>query len=159
MTNFPNDPLEQAAELLRASRPGEARALLAAYLQAHPASDEGWYLLSHAVTDATHQRDCLERALHLNPNNRAARERLALLRGEASAPPPAAFGARPAPPPPADSISTFGSRPTASSVYRPPEQQPPPPPPAQTTFGTWRPQRTEPEPEPEPEPDRSTTRR
>ncbi|MCC7361329.1 MAG: hypothetical protein IT317_17720 [Anaerolineales bacterium] len=148
MTNNANDPLEQAAELLRTSHLGEARALLAAYLQAHPASDEGWYMLSHAVTDATHQRDCLERALHLNPGNRAARERLALLRGEAAP-------SRPTPPPtspPADSISTFGSRPTASSVYRPPAEQPPTP--SQTIYGAWPTPRPahEPEPEPEPEP-------
>ena len=43
--------LEQAEELLRAGKRQAALPLLAEYLQGHPNSARGWWMLSLAVTD------------------------------------------------------------------------------------------------------------
>ncbi len=84
-THLP-EPLQQAAGFLRANQLTEARALLVRVLRDHPESDQAWYLLSLAVTEPDKQVDCLQRALRLNPNYNAARERLAELQSISGAP-------------------------------------------------------------------------
>src|SRR5688500_17606145 len=86
------DELAQAAALLRAERPGEARALLGELLRREPRSDQAWFLLSLAVDDPRQQRDCLQRALRLNPAHGPARERLAEMDGGAELPSPQRAG-------------------------------------------------------------------
>lgn len=54
-----------------------ARKLLARLLQEEPNNDQAWVLLAEAVEDPQRQRDCLERALKLNPANEVARLMLA----------------------------------------------------------------------------------
>lgn len=98
------DELRQAANLIRAGRGGEARPILARFLQANPASEDGWLLLSMVLRDRRQQMDCLERVLRLNPQNGVALERMAQMRAraaaagsQASAPAPADRAAPPAP--------------------------------------------------------------
>lgn len=111
MPDLTTDPLGQASGLLLANRHSDARAVLAAFLRTNPTSDQAWYLMSHAVSDTAQQQDCLDRALHLNPNNLAARERLALLRG-GQTPPPLSGPAAP---------SIYRDPEPPASIYRPPE--------------------------------------
>lgn len=118
MPEFSTDPLEEAAGLLLANRQGEARAVVAAYLKAHPTSDQAWYLMSHAVSDHAQQLDCLARALALNPHNRAARERQTLLRDG----PPAAAHHDPEPEP----AHYHDPEPPATPRYSSTLQWPPP---------------------------------
>jgi hypothetical protein len=89
MASLPPDPLGQAAALLRAGQMAQARALLAGYVRQRPESANAWFLLSHAIPDAAQQRECLERALSLDPGHAAARERLAELGSPRAAWPPA----------------------------------------------------------------------
>ncbi|MFP3855086.1 MAG: hypothetical protein ACLFWD_12420 [Anaerolineales bacterium] len=69
-------PLQDAVEHLRSGRRVKARQLLIPYVQDHPRSDVGWYLLSFTLADQDQQRECLQRALAINPGNQKARERL-----------------------------------------------------------------------------------
>lgn len=80
------DDLVQATALLRAGRLAEARALLVAVLGREPRADQAWFLLSVALEDVQQQRDCLRRAVQLNPGHSAARERLEKLEEAHAAP-------------------------------------------------------------------------
>ena len=83
MTQTPTDSLERAEELLRSGNKADARSLLIGYLEEHPDSAKGWWLMSYAVNGFDQQYDCLERVLELAPNHRKAQARLAALRGGA----------------------------------------------------------------------------
>ena len=119
MANYAADPLAEASRLLATGRYDEARTALVTYLRTNSASDHAWYLLSVAVSDPAQQRDCLMRALALNPNNSSARERLAELRGEPPSPPTER---------PARSLSGLTSAPRPSTYTPPPEPNPKPAP-------------------------------
>lgn len=80
------DDLAQAVARLRARRLGEARALLTDHLRREPRSDHAWFLLSLTVEEPRRQRDCLQRALQLNLEHAYAREQLAELDDQPSAP-------------------------------------------------------------------------
>ncbi len=56
-----------------------AYALLRRILLEHPTFVPAWISMSKIVTDASQQRECLERALALEPENEVAREHLAQL--------------------------------------------------------------------------------
>jgi hypothetical protein len=71
--------LRTAVEHLRAGRQVQAQKLLAQYVMQVPDSEQGWFLLSFAVTEPKHQIECLQRALTVNPSNTAAGARLARL--------------------------------------------------------------------------------
>jgi hypothetical protein len=79
------DELAQAIHHLREGNPELARPILVHYLQSHPRSDIGWYLLSFSIPEQDRQIESLNRALAINPANEKARTRLASLTG---APPP-----------------------------------------------------------------------
>jgi peroxiredoxin len=83
MTQPPSDSLEQAEELLQSGYKDRARGLLSSYLDEHPNSAKGWWLMSYAVSDFNQQLDCLERVLELHPNHRKAQARLDALMKEA----------------------------------------------------------------------------
>lgn len=73
--------LFRAAEAAAARR-DEATAydLLRRVLLEHPTFVPAWISMSNLVTDAVQQRECLERALALDPDHAVARERLEQLR-------------------------------------------------------------------------------
>jgi len=75
------DELNRAIEYLREGEPELARPILVHYLQSHPRSDIGWYLLSFAIPEHARQVESLNRALSINPRNQKARDRLASLTG------------------------------------------------------------------------------
>ena len=81
------EELRQAANLIRAGRSGEARPVLARYVQQHPDSEQGWLLLSMVLRERSQQIDCLKRVLQINPGNALARERLAQFQVAGQAPP------------------------------------------------------------------------
>jgi peptide/nickel transport system permease protein len=88
MSRAPNNAtLDRALELLRAGRPQEAAALLAAILERDPDNERAWHTLSFALTDPEQQAYALRRVLRLNPHNRAARSQLARISEETSASP------------------------------------------------------------------------
>lgn len=97
------DELRSAANLIRSGRGGEARPILARYVQAHPDSEQGWLLLSMVLRERQQQMDCLARVLSINPANGVALERMAQIRARAAAPSAPAAGkpesAGPATPP------------------------------------------------------------
>jgi len=86
------EELRQAANLIRSGRGGEARPILARYVQAHPDSEQGWLLLSMVLRDRQQQMDCLGRVLSINPANGVALERMAQLRARMAPPAGAATG-------------------------------------------------------------------
>ncbi len=94
------DDLNRSIEYLRQGSPEQARPLLVRYVQAHPRSDVGWYLLSFAIPDKDRQVECLNRALAIKPDNARARARLADLTGQArQVEPPPSPAAPPSQPP------------------------------------------------------------
>jgi hypothetical protein len=79
-----DDLLKEALADLKANRPGQARIRLAALLQRDPNVERAWLLMSRLVDEPERQRECLERALLLNPGNQEAHTRLEFLRRKAS---------------------------------------------------------------------------
>jgi hypothetical protein len=75
------DELSRAVDYLRQGSPELARPILVHYLQGHPRSDIGWYLLSFAIPEYDRQIESLNRALAINPANDKAQTRLASLTG------------------------------------------------------------------------------
>jgi peroxiredoxin len=88
MTQPPADFLERMELLLSAGRQQEARRLLGEYINLNPASARAWWLMSLSVTDVNQQKDCLQRVLLLDPENKPARERLATLVSQPPVTPP-----------------------------------------------------------------------
>jgi len=82
--------LEEAIRLVRAGDAAAARALLVDELKQNPDDDQAWVWMSAAVDSADLRRECLEKALQVNPQNSAARRGLAALeragQGAAAAP-------------------------------------------------------------------------
>ncbi|GIV95822.1 MAG: hypothetical protein KatS3mg057_0479 [Herpetosiphonaceae bacterium] len=107
--------LNQGIVALRAGKRDEARLFLLAALRANPYSEQAWLWLSAVVDNPAQQRDCLERALAINPASVEARRGLEHLNAQASGHPPAP-APQSEPTPPVQSSSTL---------------TPPPPPPLQ----------------------------
>lgn len=80
--------LQHAEKLLREGKNREASSFLAGYLQQHPDSGHGWWLLSFAVPDLKQQIDCVERVLRIDPHSALAQARLDKLRENSSDLPP-----------------------------------------------------------------------
>lgn len=72
--------IDQGAAALRAGERRRARELLAAAVRADPRSARAWLWLSGAIDDPGRQRECLERALALDPGSISARRGLEALR-------------------------------------------------------------------------------
>jgi hypothetical protein len=88
------EALKRAADSIRAGDYGSARLILIETLRLHPNAEEGWLLLSYALEDPQEKIRCLERVLHLNPDNQLAHQRIAKLRPSPSI--PSSGGAQPA---------------------------------------------------------------
>lgn len=71
--------LDQADGLIRSGRGGEAVQGLMGYLHRNPQSEDGWFLLSQAVSDMRQKEDCLKQVLKINPGRSDARDRLHLV--------------------------------------------------------------------------------
>ncbi|MBN2550159.1 MAG: bacterial transcriptional activator domain-containing protein [Anaerolineales bacterium] len=97
--NQSSDHLRQAAAYLEEGKPAQARPLLAEVLRRDPGSEEGWMLLSQAVSDAQQQAECLRKVLAINPANSRARLLLDLL-GDDTATPATTSTSRAVQPPP-----------------------------------------------------------
>ncbi len=72
--------LERGIAALRVGERARARALLVAAVRADPRSAQAWIWLAGALDDRSQQRECLERALALDPESAAARRGLEALR-------------------------------------------------------------------------------
>jgi hypothetical protein len=107
------DDLNRAIGYLRQGKPEQARPLLVRFLQTHPRSDVGWYLLSFAIPEHARQLESLNRALAINPDNARARARLGELTSGTGQPKPPRQPAatQPPPSPPAQSGSAGPSAP------------------------------------------------
>lgn len=79
MTEFGDDPIRKAADLIRVGRREEARPILARFLQDNPDSANGWMLMSMCISDRQRQIDCLRQVLRLEPDHSLAQSRLAKL--------------------------------------------------------------------------------
>jgi tetratricopeptide (TPR) repeat protein len=75
----PEDDLKRAADSIRAGDYGTARLILIETLRLHPNSEDGWLLLSYALEDTDEKLRCLDRVLHINPDNQLAQHRIAKL--------------------------------------------------------------------------------
>lgn len=80
---------QQGITLLREKRnTNEARKLLLQALRLDPNNDMAWVWLSRAVSDPVKRRECLNRALIVNPENQHAQKLLAALDQKSNAAPP-----------------------------------------------------------------------
>jgi hypothetical protein len=79
MEQYNDSFLEHAEGLIRSGRGPEAVDGLIGYLNRNPQSEDGWFLLSQAVSDLRQKEDCLKQVLKLNPSRREARDRLHLV--------------------------------------------------------------------------------
>lgn len=75
----PEDDLKRAADSIRAGDYGTARLILIETLRLYPNSEDGWLLLSYALEDTEEKLRCLERVLHINPDNQLAQHRISKL--------------------------------------------------------------------------------
>lgn len=96
------DSLQQARIAIESENIEHARRLLNQLLQTNPDNDEAWVLLARVIKTPEWQRACLERALAINPQNRAAKQALLdwVLAGEDSSPSPLVAPASPVSAPP-----------------------------------------------------------
>jgi hypothetical protein len=88
MSQSATDVLRRAQAYLQAGRPQLARPMLVEYVRQFPTSEEGWLLLSQAVTEQQQKIDCLQRVLRINPANAEAQTRLKRLLAPPDEPPP-----------------------------------------------------------------------
>src|SRR4030067_599627 len=88
------EALKRAADSIRAGDYGSARVILIETLRLPPDAEEGWVVVSYALEDPKEKIRCLERVLHLNPDNQLAQHRIAKLRPSPSI--PSSGGAQPA---------------------------------------------------------------
>jgi len=75
-------PTQEAARLIRIQEFKAAVEILTPIIRQNPESEDAWFLLSFALQDPQHKRECLERVVLINPNNTRAQERLAKLTGK-----------------------------------------------------------------------------
>jgi DNA-directed RNA polymerase alpha subunit/DNA-directed RNA polymerase specialized sigma subunit len=71
------DDLYSALQYLRSGRTQEARQILVAFIETNRKNPHAWFLLSFAVKNKEHKRDCLQRVLEIDPNHVKAKKRLA----------------------------------------------------------------------------------
>jgi tetratricopeptide (TPR) repeat protein len=98
---LPDDALiERGAAALRGGDRARARELLIAAVRANPRSAPAWLWLAGALDDPAQQRECLERAVALDPASAAARQGLEALRAASREPDPEPPTPNPQPPTP-----------------------------------------------------------
>jgi type VI secretion system protein VasI len=71
-----DDSLQQAIAAIRAGDKNTGKVLLAHVLRTDPHNGSAWEWLACTVDDAGQKRECLERALKINPNSQWARQQL-----------------------------------------------------------------------------------
>jgi hypothetical protein len=76
--------LEQAIQAIQYGNPTTGRRLLAQALQADPRNVQAWLWMSQVVDTDEQRRDCLQRVLAIQPQNRAARAQLAQIEARAT---------------------------------------------------------------------------
>lgn len=123
--------LRRAREAILRDDSETAQRLLAQLLHEQPGSETAWTMLSTVVDQPDRKRDCLERVLHINPGNEAARAQLAALDAlrEAALPSPEAPPVETAQEEPAGPSLEAELEPAASQGERPstpPEDGPSP---------------------------------
>jgi len=96
--------LEKAIAAIKAGDKQTGRWLLAQALQTDPRDERVWIWMSSVVDTNAQRRECLERALAINPNNEMARRGLAKLDG-------ASIASTPTQPTPSPTHETLGTRP------------------------------------------------
>jgi len=127
-----NDPIRQAADLIRIGRREEARPILARYLQTQRDSVDGWMLMSMCISDRQRQIDCLRQVLRLQPDHSLAQSRLTKL--ESATGTVGTWSVIPEPPPgPAAPVAPFSPvpppevpgtlRPSAQTSQAPPKEE------------------------------------
>ena len=77
--------LQRAREAIRRGDKATGQRLLAQVIKANPSNKAAWLWLFAIVDDADQERDCLEWVLRIDPENQAARQRLASARAKKSA--------------------------------------------------------------------------
>ena len=80
MAPTPTNSLEKAYNYYRNGQLSRASQLLVELIKHDPGHEEAWYLLSYVIKDLDRQIYSVQRALEINPLNRAARNRLRKLR-------------------------------------------------------------------------------
>jgi len=80
--------IQEAIGHLNARRNKDAIPVLAQYLRINPNSEQGWFLMSYAISERDKKIFSLEKVLEINPENHQAQERLAKLRASQSQPDP-----------------------------------------------------------------------
>jgi hypothetical protein len=78
--------LYKAERLIRSGRGREAVQGLVDYVNRNPQSEDGWFLLSQAVSDLRQKEDCLKQVLKINPKRRDVRDRLLLVQDVSRSP-------------------------------------------------------------------------
>jgi pimeloyl-ACP methyl ester carboxylesterase len=68
--------LEKGIDAARRGNLDQATALLARVIKTNPASDKAWLWMGKCINNPSQKEFCLQRALHLNPQNADAREEL-----------------------------------------------------------------------------------
>jgi hypothetical protein len=92
--------LEQAIGLIKTGQKTAAHPLLIEILREQPQNDTAWLWMAAALREPEKQREALQIALQINPNNETAKKGLARMGGPASPPPPLATVAQTAVPEP-----------------------------------------------------------
>jgi hypothetical protein len=101
VTDGPDQLIRVAADAAQAGNRQAARAILLALSREHPADVRVWLGLAGVAASRNEQREALERAVALDPDDESARLALARLAAD-TAPPAAAVAPQAAPPPGAD---------------------------------------------------------
>ena len=65
--------LQQGISAVKAKNRADARRYLSAAVKLNPQNEEGWLWLAGTMTDPLIQKDCLERVLAINPENKRAK--------------------------------------------------------------------------------------
>lgn len=81
-----SEKLQAAIQTIKTGQKKQGQKLLLEVLKTNPKNDSAWVWMAATVSSPQEQQDCLERALRINPDNKAARRGLASLTGSASAP-------------------------------------------------------------------------
>jgi tetratricopeptide (TPR) repeat protein len=108
--------LEQGIAAFKAKRKAEARRLVGLSIYKNPANEKAWLWMAALVEEPERKKECFERVLALNPNNRNALVGLEKLAGAFQIPEPT----QDLPPPEAGVEIKLGN--TGTSVYPAPEE-------------------------------------
>ncbi|MBN1304510.1 MAG: tetratricopeptide repeat protein [Anaerolineales bacterium] len=78
---------QSAVLAMKQGQPAEARAILKGLIAQNPRDVKAWFLFAHVAQKKEHAVQCLENVLKLDPQNKAARQKLDQLQGRLSSSP------------------------------------------------------------------------